>query len=470
MIFLFFISNIIYADNYILKTKKAHSYKEFLKYYKKVDNAKLFAKGKLLKNRIHFFEYLSPLKIMGNNNRFSNLSDPYLSEQDWLKLMDGMELINLSKGTGVLVGLLDSGVEKDHEDLKGQIIKYYNVADENYDIDDSYGHGTAVAGIISAIANNGNGIRGIAPESKLIVAKINSGASPTFDDYSVAAGIYYLVDSGVRVINMSIQMNSSSEVIEDAIDYAKEKGVVLIASSGNFGDTHESYPASNSYVLGVGSVNENFEISSFSNYDDNIFIFAPGENVLSTYINNNYIYESGTSFSAPMVTGLIADLLSLNPYLSVDDIKNIILESTSKITNGKFKIIDGDDTIYGSGVKIITNKNYCTTGDYLNLSLHLPPLSHPFDFYFGIITPDNTVIMLYIENGYWVWKTENNPTASNIILNNYYSFEIFGDKGIFPSLEISDNFLNGVYKFCSVYGINGNVVGYFNCKDITINQ
>ena len=471
----FTVFNINAATNYILKTGKAHSYKEFLKYYKKVPYKKTFAKGKLIKNNINIFDSFSN-KVIERNNSFALLGDPLLSKQTWLKQLDGEELINLSKGRNIIVGVLDSGVEKDHEDLEGQIIKYHNVAENNDDISDSYGHGTAVAGIIAAIANNGNGIRGIAPESKLVVAKINSGGSPTFDDYSVAAGIYYLVDNGAKVINMSIQMNSSNEAIEDAIDYAKEKGVILVAASGNFGDDQQAYPASNDYVLGVGSINENFEISSFSNYDENIFVFAPGENVLSTYINNNYSYETGTSFSAPMVTGLIADLFSLNPYLSFDDLKQIIINSTDlKTVSNNFKIPDLDNSVYGSGVKIITNKDDYNNGDVLELSVKLPPLTHLFNLYFGIVFPDNEIALLksYNEEVFWTLTDENNltPSMTNISNNNYSEYSIFGDnESLFPALQLTGNLLYGTYSICGLYEINGNIIGYFNCKNITINK
>jgi|GEM_PF-5753539 len=470
----------IYSDSYIIKRCQPQSYKEFDKCYQKVSEETLPSKNEeLILNRTNYFKFKKESKIdfytsnIPLSNSFSSLPDPYLKDQKWLTLINALDLVNLSQGEGVTIGLLDSGVEKEHEDLSGQIIQYYNVAEKNNDITDSFGHGTAVAGIIAAIANNGNGIRGIAPESKIVVAKVNKGASPTFEDISVAEAIYYLVDNGAEVINMSIQMDEVNQSVEDAIEYAKNKGVILVAATGNYGQLQESYPASNDYVLGVASVNDNLELASFSNYDSNVFILAPGENVFSTITGNNYGYKTGTSYSAPMITGLIADILSLNKSLNYNDIKKIILQNSATEIPQKSKIVDSANSIYGTGVALHTDMDSYSTGDYLNLSMLLPPMSVEFDIYFAIILPSDTLISLSYENGTFLWRSGLYPIAYNATLSDYYTVYIWGEAGsnrLFKSLEITDDFLPGTYTFCSAYKKDQNFIGYINCKEVKINE
>ncbi len=477
LLIFFILNSFCFSESYIVKLKNAHSYQEFVKYYKRESNLKNFAVNgvKIIPNRIHRFHFIksnnSTIKSYSNN--FSNTTDPMLGEQTWLQVVNGLKLIDISKGSGIIVGLLDSGVELDHEDLNGQFLKYYNVAEDSYDVSDGFGHGTSVAGIIGAIANNGVGIRGVAPDVKFVVAKINKGASPTFDDYSVAKGIYYLVDNGAKVINMSIEMSQSNQAIEDAISYAKEKGVILVAATGNGGNDEESYPASNSYVLGVGSVNNDFEKSSFSDYDNQTFIFAPGEQVLTTYIGDSYLKQTGTSFSAPIVTGIIADLLSLNPYFSLDNIKEIILSHAYYDVTEKYKVVDLSDSAYGTGVYIQLNKTQFLYGDYLYLSLILPPLSSNFDFYFGFIMPDNNVAVLHYNNGlyYTSLNSDYSPTWTFSKIEHYSSLTLYGDaNSVSTPLKLEGNIIYGTYKACALYRKDNRIVGYVNCQEFNISK
>jgi hypothetical protein len=474
-IFIFILESLLFSESFIIKHKKAHSFKEFLLYYKKVNNLNInnFS-GKPIPNRIHKFHFLinKNLHTVLYKNSFSETGDPLLSEQDWLKAVDGLELINMSKGDGIVIGLLDSGVEMEHEDLKGQFLKYYNVAEDSYDVSDGFGHGTSVAGIIGAIANNGIGIRGVAPDVKFVVAKINIGASPTFDDYSVAKGIYYLVDNGAKIINMSIQMDQSNEVIDDAINYAEEKGVILVAASGNAGEDEESYPARNSYVLGIGSVNNDFEKSSFSNYDDNLFIMAPGEQILTTYIGNNYARQNGTSFSAPIISGIIADMLSLNPYYSLNDIKKILLHNAYNDSSLQFKVVDMDNAILGTGVQFVT-KNEFHYGETFQLSMTLPPFSNSFDFYFGFIMPDGQVAILQYKDHYYydVFYSDSLPTCSLSPIDDYMQVDVYGgDNAVLSTLTFEEDLQSGTYEACAVYSKNNKSLGYVQCKKFNLLQ
>ncbi len=463
-----FINTIIITQlsaEFILIKGKAHSYKDFNKKYIKITKGiKYYNKFNVVENNYHKFK----------NNKFSFISsETYPTTQNWLNLIDANNFILLSTGRNIKIGILDSGIELTHEDLKGQIINFFNVADNNSDVTDYIGHGTSVAGIMAANAFNNKGIIGLAPEAKYVVVKISHYNEDTFDDYSVAKGIYYLVDQGCRVINMSIQMNHESKVVEDAIEYAKEKNVILVAASGNGGDNNESFPANHPYVLGVGSIDDNYNIAPFSNYDYNTFIFAPGYNILTTYINNNYIEQTGTSFSAPMLTSLIADILSLNPYLTLNDIKKIIIISSHlKTLNQKFSIIDIINSIKGTGINFYTNRYFYTFGTNLRVKVTLPPMCNYFNLYLGIIVGKNILLLGHKNNNFYFFTVnfqENLlPTVENLSLNNYLSFTLFGKNGIFPEIQINKNISPGSYKFCGAYEKDGKFLGYIRCKNITI--
>ena len=441
----------LYSENsYIIIKGKPHSYKDFLKKVIKVNKLPSCCKYRIIKNHFHKFKFI---------NKFSrNLSDPLESQQTWLVQINAEGIYSISTGKGILIGILDSGVELDHEDLKGQIVDYFNVADNNTDVTDYLGHGTAVVGIMAAIPNNGKGIIGIAPDAKYIVVKIAHGNSSTFDDYSVAEGIYYLVDKGCKVINMSIEMGSESEIVDDAIDYAKSKGVILIASSGNTYGVHESFPASNSYVLGVSSVDENGDIAYFAGYDNQTFIFAPGERVLTTYKGDAYVTETGTSFSAPMVTGIIADILSLNPYLNLADIKKIILYSSNKNVNEypEFKILNGKESLLNTGIRF-----FFTKSKYLSTYIQFSPTGERADLYIGATIPGDYFIMLgnYNDNFYWYFSDKTVPTFKNVFIIDFKDMCLFGNDGIFPSININE-LTKGRYCFYGGYKIKDRWVGY----------
>ena len=460
--FLFFQN--IFSSSYLIIKGKPSSFKDFSKKIKKVNKIPCNCRYKVIKNNVYRFP---------NVNSFSfYLPDPLEKDQKWLSLINGIGLDNISTGKGILIGVLDSGVELDHEDLKGQIIDWYNSADNNTDVEDWLGHGTAVVGIMGAIAHNGNGIIGVSPDAKYVVVKITHKWDDTFDDYSVAKAIYYLVDKGCRIINMSIQMSKKSEVVEDAINYAKKNGVILVSAAGNRQDSPEMYPASNPYVLGVSAVDENNNIAQFSSYDNNTFIFTIGENILTTYIGNTYLPQSGTSFSAPIVSGIIADILSLNKYLTLDDIKKIILASTNKFVNGTdFKILDAKNSLISTGIQFYSNKYEYHEGDNISIMAKFPPMSKKFNLYIGLQTPDSSIYLLTYKNHKLSWILYTSkliPVAKYVSLNNFVNITLFGENGYFPSIQITNQIKKGIYSLCGIYEKNGEWLGYFHPIEIKI--
>jgi len=247
--------------------------------------------------------------------------------------------------SGVTVAVIDTGIDYEHEDLKANMwVNKKEVAnngidddgngytDDYYGIDmtakvgsgmDDNGHGTHVAGIIGA-SNNKTGIVGIAYNTKIMPIKAGD-ASGYFLQSNIAEAIIYAYENGADVINMSFGGSASSVAVQDALEVAYTR-CVLVASAGNDGEPNEvadndrtptpNYPAAFSFVIGVMSVNNDDNESNFSNWDTTLYnsveyeVYAPGEQILSTIPGNKYAKMSGTSMAAPVVAAQAAILRS----------------------------------------------------------------------------------------------------------------------------------------------------------------
>ena len=180
----------------------------------------------------------------------------------------------------------------------------------------AFGHGTMVAGMIHLVA----------PTAKIMPLKaFNSDGAATVSQ--IVAAIYWAVDHGANVINMSFSMTQSSPELTDAIAYAVANNVSCVASVGNDGQNILVYPAAYSGVIGVGSTSTSDTRSTFSNYGKDVQIAAPGEAVVLPYPRNHYAIAWGTSFSSPQVAGAISLLLDVNPFLNVGNVIRAISQA-----------------------------------------------------------------------------------------------------------------------------------------------
>jgi thermitase len=202
----------------------------------------------------------------------------------------------------VVVAVLDTGIDTKHEDLAGVVIQSINLT-KSATAEDVLGHGTHVAGVITARTNNGTGIAGTTQHVKLLNVKIanDNGDCSSVD---MANGIVWAADHGANVINLSLVINLPSAGLESAVDYAWAKGAVVIAATGNGINPVKSYPALYRNCIAVVGANANDQVGT--GLAGKEAIAAPGYNIFSTLPGNKYGYKSGSSMAAAYVSAAAA--------------------------------------------------------------------------------------------------------------------------------------------------------------------
>ncbi len=218
-----------------------------------------------------------------------------------------------TKGKGITVAVLDTGCDREHPDLQKRIIGGRNFTDDDGSDPTKFldynGHGTHVAGTIAAQQDN-NGVVGVAPEASLLIVKVlnKSGAG----QYEwIIKGIHYAIEQKVDIISMSLGGPVDVPELHEAIKKAVANNILVVCAAGNEGDGDDStnefaYPGYYNEVISVGAINHKRNPSKFSNSHNEIDVVAPGEEILSTYLNGKYAKLSGTSMAAPHVSGALA--------------------------------------------------------------------------------------------------------------------------------------------------------------------
>ena len=260
--------------------------------------------------------------------------------------IDAPEAWDIQTGkSSVVIAIIDTGCDQDHPDLAGKFTAGHDFVNDDSDPQDDHGHGTYCAGIASAVTNNGIGVAGVSWYSQIMPVKVlDSGGSGSYSD--VAAGIIYAADNGADVISMSLGGSSSSDTLEDAMEYAYNSGVVIACATGN-DNGPVSYPAAyDEYCLGVAATDHNDQRASFSNYGPQVDVAAPGVNVYSASWDNTYKTASGTSASTPFVSGLAALLLARDATLTPDEVKEQIKSTCDDVNSATYP---GEDVYLGAG-------------------------------------------------------------------------------------------------------------------------
>lgn len=212
----------------------------------------------------------------------------------------------------IKIAIVDTGVNYNHEDLKGKVILGKDTVNNDNDPMDDQGHGTHCAGDAAAITNNGIGVA--APGFNCtIIAEKASDSNGSFPNDAFVAAILDAVDRGADIISMSVGFSAEIQSQKDALNSAWAKGVVLVAAAGNDNTTTKSWPGAFDSCIGVGASDANDAKASFSNFGDWVDVAAPGVNILSTTMDGGYGEFSGTSMACPVTAGLLGLMKSYVP-------------------------------------------------------------------------------------------------------------------------------------------------------------
>ncbi len=233
-------------------------------------------------------------------------SDPYFQQQ-WALPVIGVPgawtQIPANPAT-VAVAVIDSGICASHPDLAGRILPGWDFVENDATPQDAYGHGCGVSGVIAAVTNNHIGMAGVAPNARIMPLRVlDAGGSVTYSN--VASALVYASDNGVQIFNLSLGGANPSTTLQNAINYAIARDVLVIAAAGNTG-SNVLYPAAYTPVVAIASVDSNLQRSSFSAYGPEIDLLEPGRDILTTGIDGGYRNMTGTSLAAPQVAGLAA--------------------------------------------------------------------------------------------------------------------------------------------------------------------
>ncbi|MEO1584778.1 MAG: S8 family serine peptidase [Planctomycetota bacterium] len=247
----------------------------------------------------------------------------------------------------VRIAVIDAGVAASHPDLRDKLDPGFSVVGDPSLTDAQLNsHGTHIAGIVGAKSNNSEGVVGVSWGSRIVPVKAANDLGFTSDAW-LAEGLVWAVDAGVDIAVMSFGLSQRSDVLADAVAYAAEQGVLVVASAGNSGQDGVLYPAAYPGAVAVGATTNADTLASFSNRGPEIDFVAPGVDIYSTWHTafqpNTYTYESGTSVSAPLVAGAAALLLSADPTLTVDEIRSVLARTSTDL--GPM----GRDTAFGNG-------------------------------------------------------------------------------------------------------------------------
>lgn len=272
-------------------------------------------------------------------------NDPYLGSEWHLLKIGASTAWDTTQGGGVTIAILDSGVDPSHPDLVPNLVPGFNMVDNNTNTADVCGHGTAVAGTAAASTNNGTGVAGVAGQAKIMPIRIafrdaTDGLCYAYSS-TIASGLTYAADHGVRVANISYGNMAATASIQSAAQYLKNKGGLTIVSAGNNGIDENITPTST--MIAVSATDSNDNLTSWSSYGSFVALSAPGAGIWTT--SNGGIYQAwnGTSFSSPLTAGVAALMMAANASLDGAQIEKLMFSTAVDLGTA------GRDPYYGYG-------------------------------------------------------------------------------------------------------------------------
>jgi len=253
-----------------------------------------------------------------------------------------------TRGSNILVAVLDTGVDGDLPDLHDAVVSGYNAVVPGASPTDDNGHGTSVAGIVAARTNNDEGIAGICWTCSVLSIKV-LGADGTGDTALVSAGIVRAADAGARVISMSLGGPADDQTLDAAVAYALAKGAIVVAAAGNNGVSTPFYPAAIPGVVSVAATDAADHLYSWSNFGSWVQVAAPGCNPAPSAAGG-YVMFCGTSSATPVVAGLIALLVSEQPGADRDTVVGALERTAAPIGESvRFGRIDAQGAVAALG-------------------------------------------------------------------------------------------------------------------------
>ena len=266
-------------------------------------------------------------------------NDPYLGSEWHINKVNAPAAWDVTQGSGIIIAILDSGVDGTHPDLAAQMVPGFNFMDNNTNTADVNGHGTAVAGVAAASTNNGMGVAGVAGQARIMPVRIADANAYAY--YStIAQGITYAADHGARIANCSYGGVAGSAAIQSAAQYMKSKGGLVFVSAGNNGVDENILPTTT--MIAVSATDETDNRTSWSSYGNFVSLAAPGI-TYTTSRGGNYDQWMGTSFSSPLAAGVAALMMAARPSLDSPQVEKLMFSTAVDIGAA------GRDIYYGYG-------------------------------------------------------------------------------------------------------------------------
>lgn len=375
------------------------------------------------------------------------VNDPKYEEAQWY-----LQRINTSRAwslayaedgfaaalTTVQVAIIDSGIDVNHPEFRGRLMTGYNYLAPGSPPVDDYGHGTHVAGLIGAVANNAVGMAGVAPKVKIDARKVlNSQGSGTISNVSKA--IREAADAGAEIINLSLESSAPNPTMEAAVQYAYNKGVLLIAAAGNFYPSPVSWPAAYSEVIAVAATNYYDKHATYSNAGPQVELAAPGGerglSILSTWPGgvkcrdniavlpqSDYCTSEGTSMAAAIVSGAATLIKSIKPTYTAEQIRQLLRTSATPLNESATMVGSGRLDIHTALRTLVAGKLTVSSKSFFN---RIPLAAAPYTLTLRL---DNTSLQplkwraTLLNSQEWVRINETTPVTNTTVLSGAVSY------------------------------------------------